>query len=60
MTKSNKPKTFFEQVPLEIVKKIAEEDTANDVTNKADPSVEGPAKKRAAFRHRRPAKRNAL
>jgi hypothetical protein len=49
MTKPREPKTYFEQVPLEIVKKIAEEDISDDVANRADVTVKLPAKKRSAF-----------
>ena len=35
MTKSKEPKTHFEQVPLEIVKKIAEEDIPDDETRRS-------------------------
>ena len=49
MTKSSEPKTHFEQVPLEIVKKIAEEEIPDDETNGADASVERPAINRPAF-----------
>ncbi|HVA01276.1 MAG TPA: hypothetical protein VMV34_06425 [Terriglobia bacterium] len=45
MSKSGKPKTHFEQVPLEIVKKIAEEDILDDEANGADVIVEPPEKK---------------
>jgi hypothetical protein len=44
MSKSEKPKTHFEQVPLEIVKKIAEEDIPDDEANEADVTVELPGK----------------
>ena len=40
MSKSEKPKTHFEQVPLEIVKKIAKEDVLEDVSDEADEAVE--------------------
>ena len=45
MPKSKDPKTHFEQVPLEIVKKIAEEDIPDDETNGADVTVDPPARK---------------
>ena len=45
MTKSEEPKTHFEQVPLEIVKKSAEEDILDDGANGADGTVEPPEKK---------------
>jgi hypothetical protein len=45
MAKSKDPKTYFEQVPLEIVKKIAKVEIPDDETNGADATVEPPAKK---------------
>ncbi len=45
MTNSRKPKTHFEQVPLEIVKKIAEVYIPDDETNETDVTVKPPAKK---------------
>jgi len=45
MTKSIKPKTHFEQVPLEIVKDIADQDIAKDQRGKTDSSAKSPAKK---------------
>jgi hypothetical protein len=42
MSKSEKPKTHFEQVPLEIVKKIAKEDISEDESDEADVTVELP------------------
>ena len=42
MLKSEKPKTHFEQVPLEIVKKIAVEDIPADELDEADLTVELP------------------
>ncbi len=45
MLKTKKAKTYFEQVPLEIVKKIAEEDTPDDETNGTDVTFEPPARK---------------
>jgi hypothetical protein len=42
MFKSEKPKTHFEQVPLEIVKKIAKEDVPEDESDEADVTVELP------------------
>ena len=50
MTKSKEFKTHFEQVPLAIVKMIADEDIPDDETNRADLTVELPAKK---WRHSR-------
>ena len=60
MPKPKEPKTHFEQVPLEIVKKIAEEEIPDDEANGADVTVEPPAKKCAAFPRFRPATVNAL
>ena len=45
MPKSKKSKTHFEQVPLEIVKSIAEEDSADDEANGEDAVVETSKKK---------------
>lgn len=42
MSKSKKPKTHFEQVPLEIVKKIAKEDIPVDESDEADATDELP------------------
>ncbi|HUY15012.1 MAG TPA: hypothetical protein VMX16_15500 [Terriglobia bacterium] len=44
MSKWKKPKTHFEQVPLEIVKKIAKEDIPDDEANGNDAIVETPEK----------------
>lgn len=49
MSKSKGPKTHFEQVPLEIVKKIAEEDIPNDEADGPDVTVDPPPKKRSAL-----------
>jgi len=46
MTDSKERKTHFEQVPLEIVKKIAKEDILDDAETGADASVEPGSKKR--------------
>jgi hypothetical protein len=54
MTKPKDPKTYFEKVPLEIVKQIAEEDPSDDAASGADAPVEPPAKKRSAFPRRKP------
>lgn len=43
MPKTKKPKTHFEQVPLEIVKKIAEEEIPND-QDEDNVNVEPPPK----------------
>ena len=45
MPKTKKPKTHFEQVPLEIVKKIVEEEDPDNQSNGADVTIELPAKK---------------
>ena len=45
MPKSNGPMTHFEQVPLEIVKKIAKEDIPDDAANGPEVDVDPPAKK---------------
>ena len=45
MRKSKDSKTHFEQVPLEIVKKIAKEDVPDDEANGPDVDVDPPAKK---------------
>jgi hypothetical protein len=44
MPKAKKPKTHFEQVPLEIVKKIAEEEILDDEADGDDVIVEPPGK----------------
>ena len=44
MPKSKKPKIHFEQVPLEIVKKIAEEDIPGDERDGNDTIIEAPKK----------------
>jgi len=48
MPKSKDPKTYFEQVPLEIVKKIAEEDIPDDEAKGTGLTVEPPARKCSA------------
>jgi len=60
MPKSREPKTHFEQVPLEIVKKIAEEDIPDSETDGTAATVDPPARKCSAFRRLRPATVNAL
>jgi hypothetical protein len=45
MAKAKDSKTYFEQVPLEIVKKIAKEDMPDDETNAFDVEDRPPAKK---------------
>jgi hypothetical protein len=49
MPKSEEPKTHFEQVPLEIVKQIADEEISSDEANGAEVAVEPPPRKRAVF-----------
>jgi len=44
MPKTKKPKTHFEQVPLDIVKEIADEDIQDDEVNGGDVVVEPPKK----------------
>jgi len=44
MPKPKKPKTHFEQVPVEIVKKIAEEDIPDAEANGSDVMDETPKK----------------
>ena len=44
MSELEKPKTHFEQVPLEIVKKVAVEDIQEDESDEADLTVELPEK----------------
>ena len=50
MPKAKKPKTHFEQVPLEIVKEIAQEDVQEEETDQRDAPAKPPAKKRGTFR----------
>ena len=45
MAKPKEPRTHFEQVPLEIVKKIAEHDIPDDEASEIDGTAEPPAKK---------------
>jgi hypothetical protein len=45
MSKMKQPKTHFEQVPLEFVKKIAEEEIRDDETRGAGVTVNPPVKK---------------
>ena len=59
MTKSIKPKTHFEQVPLEIVKDMADQDIAKDQRGKTDSSAKSPAKKAAPLRPSRPGRGQA-
>ncbi|HLY60886.1 MAG TPA: hypothetical protein VKV95_09070 [Terriglobia bacterium] len=42
MPKSKKPKTHFEQVPLEIIKDIPAELIPDEETDQEDPAVEPP------------------
>ena len=44
MPKTKKPKTHFDQVPLEIAKKIAEGEIPDDEVNEKNVIVEPPAK----------------
>jgi hypothetical protein len=60
MPKSKEAKTHFEQVRLEIVKKIAEEEILDDETNGAGVTVEPRAKNCFAFLRFRRAPVNAL
>jgi hypothetical protein len=60
MPKSKDGKTYFEQVPLEIVKKIAEEEIPDGDADETGRRVEPPAKKCSAFRRTRPATMIAL
>jgi len=48
MSKSKEPKTYFEQVPLEIVKKIVEQGIPDDADG-TDGTVNPPVKRRAGF-----------
>ena len=45
MYKSKDAKTHFEQIPLEIVKTIADEDIPDDEANEPDLLVDPPARK---------------
>jgi hypothetical protein len=45
MSKKKTPRTFFEQVPLKIVKKIAKLELPDDEENEFDTTIEPPAKK---------------
>jgi hypothetical protein len=49
MPKSKEPKTHFEQVPLEIVKRIVEEEIPDVQANGVDGTGDPPRKKSAAF-----------
>jgi hypothetical protein len=54
MTKPKEPKTHFEQVSLEIVKKIAEEEIPDDEAKGTGLTVDFPARKcSASMRFRR-------
>jgi hypothetical protein len=44
MPKSKEPKTHFEQVPLEIVKQIADQEISSDEENGVRVTVEAPVK----------------
>jgi len=50
MSKSKKPKTHFEQVPLEHVKDLAVEVIPDDEEKGDDEIVDRPAKRRIIFR----------
>lgn len=50
MAKPEGPKTHFEQVPLEIVKKIAVVETSDDATNGLGLIVKPPAKSKPRTR----------
>ena len=56
MIKSIKPKTHFEQVPLEIVKDTAGQDIAKDQRDKTEGSAKSPAKKAKKAAPSRPAR----
>ena len=60
MPKIKQPKTHFEQVPLEIVKKIAEEEIPHDEPKGTGPIVEPPARKCSGFTRFRRAPANVL
>lgn len=60
MTKRKDPETYFEKVPLEIVKKIAEEDIADAAESGVDVPAETPVKKRSLFSRLKPVRVNAL
>ncbi|HMD85749.1 MAG TPA: hypothetical protein VKO18_13725 [Terriglobia bacterium] len=60
MTGPNEPKTHFERVPLEIAKKIAEEEYPDAETIGTDVTVERPARKCSAFPRLRRATVNVL
>jgi len=60
MPKSKKPKTHFEQVSLEIVKKIAQEEIPDDEAKGTGLTVEPPARKCSAFPRLRRALVSAL
>ena len=60
MPKPREPKTHFEQVPLEIVKEIADEDIPQSETGQPDVPVKPPAIKRGTFRAFKPHPQHAL
>jgi len=60
MPKSKDSKTHFEQIRLEIVKKIAEEEIPDDEAKGTGPIVEPPARKCSAFTRFRRAPVNVL
>ena len=45
MPKPKEPKTHFEQVPLDIVKKLAKEEISGNGANGTNVTIEPPAKK---------------
>lgn len=58
MPKPKDPKTYFEQVPLEIVKKIVEEEIPDAETSGTNAPVDTPGKKCSDFPRFRRAKVN--
>ena len=60
MTQPKDAKTHFEQVPLEIVKKIAEGEIPDDEAKGTGRTVEPPARKCSAFTRFRRAPANVL
>jgi len=60
MPKSKDPKTYFEQVPLEIVKKIAKEEIPDDEAKETGPIVEPPTRKCSGLTRFRRAPANVL
>jgi len=60
MPKPKEPKTHFEQVPLEIVKEIAEKDIEEGEADSTGVPVKPPARKRGALQAFKPHPQNAL